>query len=110
MDLKNLSPDRLLMAVNHSFSDRWNGRLQYNHMFSRSKEQNDAGSAQQFDGYGLMDVSMFYDMQRYGRISVGIENLLNEQYINYFSQIRHHNAYYFSGRGRTFSLGYEIDF
>lgn len=110
MDLKNLSPDRLLMAVNHSFSDRWNGRLQYNHMFSRSKEKNDAGSAQQFDGYGLMDVSMFYDMQRYGRISVGIENLLNEQYINYFSQIRHHNAYYFSGRGRTFSLGYEIDF
>ncbi|MGR5457319.1 TonB-dependent receptor, partial [Vibrio alfacsensis] len=30
MDLKNLSPDRLLMAVNHSFSDRWSGRLQYN--------------------------------------------------------------------------------
>lgn len=110
MDLKNLSPDRLLVAVNHSFSDRLNGRVQYNHMFSRTKEKNAAGSAQQFDGYGLMDLSMFYDMQSYGRVSVGIENLFNEQYINYFSQIRHHNAYYFSGRGRTFSLGYEIDF
>ncbi|MGR5349809.1 TonB-dependent receptor [Vibrio mediterranei] len=110
MDLKNLSPDRLLVAVNHSFSDRLNGRVQYNHMFSRTKEKNAAGSAQQFDGYGLMDLSMFYDMQSYGRVRVGIENLFNEQYINYFSQIRHHNAYYFSGRGRTFSLGYEIDF
>jgi iron complex outermembrane receptor protein len=57
-----------------------------------------------------MDLSMFYNMKQYGRISVGIENLFNEQYINYFSQIRHHSAYYFSGRGRTFSLGYEVDF
>ena len=110
MDLKNLSPDRLLVAVNHSFSDRLNGRVQYNHMFSRSKEANGAGAAQHFEGYGLMDISMFYDMNGYGRVSFAVENLLNEQYINYFSQIRNHSSYYFSGRGQTFSLGYELDF
>lgn len=110
MDLKNLTPDRLLLAVNHSFSDTLMSRIQYNHLFDRSKAQNDVGAEQNFDGYGLVDLSTHYDMKDKGRIAFGIENLMDERYVNYFSQIRNHSSYYFSGRGRTFSLSYELDF
>ncbi len=110
MDLKNLTPDRLLLAVNHSFSDALASRVQYNYLFDSKKNANNVGAEQNFDGYGLFDFSTHYDMRDKGRIAFGIENLMDEQYINYFSQIRNHSSYYFSGRGRTFSLSYELDF
>lgn len=110
MDLKNLTPDRLLLAVNHNFSDVLASRVQYNYLFDSQKSANNVGAEQNFDGYGLVDFSTHYDMRDKGRIAFGIENLMDEQYINYFSQIRNHSSYYFSGRGRTFSLSYELDF
>ncbi|PMM56098.1 TonB-dependent receptor [Vibrio splendidus] len=110
MDLKNLTPDRLLLAVNHNFSDVLASRVQYNYLFDSQKSTNNVGAEQNFDGYGLVDFSTHYDMRDKGRIAFGIENLMDEQYINYFSQIRNHSSYYFSGRGRTFSLSYELDF
>ncbi|MDE1463122.1 TonB-dependent receptor [Spartinivicinus poritis] len=109
MDLRNLSPDRLMLAVDHEFNNNLSGRIQYNHLFSREKKANGAGSKQNFDGYGLVDFSVNYNMGNYGRIGFGVENVLNKNYINYFSQIRNHSSYYFSGRGRTFSLSYEFD-
>ena len=46
-----------------------------------------------------------------GRVSVGIENLTDEDYITYYSQAaRISDEYYFTGRGRTFTLGYQLDF
>jgi iron complex outermembrane receptor protein len=110
MDLKNLTPDRLLLAINHSFSDVLDSRLQYNYLFDNSKSTNNVGAEQNFDGYGLVDFSAHYDLQDNGRIAFGIENLLDEQYVNYFSQIRNNSSYYFSGRGRTVSLSYELSF
>ncbi|WP_163937253.1 TonB-dependent receptor [Paraferrimonas sp. SM1919] len=109
-DLKNLSPDRLFIMLSHSFSDSVSANLQYNHLFSRKKQANGAGAAQEFKGYGLVDLSVRYDMGKNGRLNFGIENLLDTQYINYFSQIRNHSSYYFAGRGRTFSVNYEISF
>ncbi|MFM2587453.1 TonB-dependent receptor [Vibrio sp. TBV020] len=110
MDLKNLTPDRLMLAVNHNFTEALMSRVQYNHLFDRNKADNNVGAEQNFDGYGLVDFSTHYDMASKGRIAFGIENLMDEQYVNYFSQIRNHSSYYFSGRGRTFSLSYELDF
>ncbi|MGY3572396.1 TonB-dependent receptor [Vibrio paucivorans] len=110
MDLKNLTPDRLLLAVNHSFTESLMSRVQYNHLFDSSKAENNVGAEQNFEGYGLVDFSTHYDMASKGRIAFGIENVFDEQYVNYFSQIRNHSSYYFSGRGRTFSLSYELDF
>lgn len=110
MDLKNLTPDRLLLAVNHNFSDVLASRIQYNYLFDSKKSAKNVGAEQNFDGYGLVDFSTHYDMRDKGRIAFGIENVMDEQYINYFSQIRNNSSYYFSGRGRTFSLSYELDF
>lgn len=110
MDLKNLTPDRLMLAATHSFTPAISGRMQYNYLFSRGKAANNLGKEQEFDGYGLVDLITSIDLGNKGRVALGIENALDEQYINYFSQIRHHNGYYFSGRGRTFSVNYELSF
>lgn len=98
------------MAVDQRVNDKLSGRLQYNYLFDATKEDNAVGQAQHFDGYGLTDLSARYDLGKQGRVSLGIENIFNKQYVNYFSQIRASDDYYFSGRGRTFSLNYELDF
>ena len=105
-DLKNVSPDRLMLSVQHRFNDDLSAYLQYNHYFDLDNDRVD----QHFDGYGVFDLVGNYNLGRYGRVTFGIENLLDEQYIGYFSQVRKHKDYYFSGRGRTFSVGYEFNF
>ncbi|WP_018693630.1 TonB-dependent receptor [Algicola sagamiensis] len=110
IDLRNMSPDRLYAAFEHQLSDALQGQVQYNYLFDKSKSSSNAGKAQSFDGYGLLDINAHLSLNQHGRLSFGIQNVLNRQYINYFSQVRQHNHYYFSGRGRTFSLSYAIDF
>ena len=46
-----------------------------------------------------------------GKLSLGIENLLDKDYFTYYSQsARVSDEYYFQGRGRTITLGYQLDF
>ena len=63
-----------------------------------------------FDGYGLVDASLAYQLPA-GQLSLGIENLTDEDYLTYYSQAaRISDEYYFTGRGRTFTVGYQLDF
>ena len=46
-----------------------------------------------------------------GQVNVGVSNLLDEQYVTYYSQSALVNdERYFAGRGRTLTLGYKLDF
>ena len=105
-DLKNVAPDHLLLSASHRFNDQLSGMLQYNHYFDKDNDRVN----QHFDGYGIFDLVGHYDMGRYGRVTFGIQNLLDEQYIGYFSQVRKADNFYFSGRGRVVTLGYETNF
>ena len=106
MDLKNISPDRLMFATNFDATDNLFTCIQVNTvMYS----END-GKEQQFDGYILVDASIKYDMQKYGRLTFAAENVMDKFYVGYFSQIRKHSSYYFSGRGRNYSLSYQFNF
>lgn len=108
IDLKNLSPDRIMIGADYHYNDAIIARLQVNHL--KSRHNVDVAEGQFFKGYTLFDATVAYNMRDYGRLSFAVENLTDEFYINYFSQIRNANAYYFSGRGRTFSLDYQISF
>jgi iron complex outermembrane receptor protein len=60
-------------------------------------------------GYTLYDMSANYDLGRLGKLTLGVENLLNRQYILSWSQLagfRNFNA----GRGRVVSISHEIKF
>lgn len=102
----NIAPDTLKLGWNATWSDRLSSRLQSTYYFDRSVDNPELD----FDGYGLVDASLVYRLP-VGRVSVGVENLTDEDYLTYYSQsARISDEYYFTGRGRTFSLGYQLDF
>ncbi|KHS86730.1 TonB-dependent receptor [Pectobacterium carotovorum] len=102
----NIAPDRLITSWSANWNDQWSSFVQTNYAFGRSFD--DAGMA--FDGYLLMDAAVGYKLP-YGRLNVAVANLLDKQYITYYSQAAlNNNTRYFSGRGRTVTLGYSIDF
>ncbi|MEQ9941467.1 TonB-dependent receptor [Pectobacterium aroidearum] len=102
----NIAPDRLITSWSANWNDQWSSFVQANYAFSRGFDE--AGLA--FDGYLLMDAAVGYKLP-YGRLNVAVANLLDKQYITYYSQAGLVNdTRYFSGRGRTVTLGYSIDF
>ncbi|UUE37910.1 TonB-dependent receptor [Pectobacterium aroidearum] len=104
--LNNVAPDRVIASWSANWNDKWSSFVQANYAFSRSFDE--AGLA--FDGYLLMDAAVGYKLP-YGRLNVAVANLLDKQYITYYSQAAQANdTRYFSGRGRTVTLGYSIDF
>lgn len=116
----NVAPDRLNIFA------EWNGttdilgggqlpvnaRVQASHFFDRNVHGPGAPSPtnQNFDGYTLVDLNMGI-MTGVGDFRFGVENLLDEQFITYYSQTATPlNERYFAGRGRTFSVTYEKQF
>jgi iron complex outermembrane receptor protein len=62
-----------------------------------------------FDGYTTVDASIaipVYD----GTLSIGIQNLLNEDYYTYYSQTVGTDTRYFKGMGRTATIGFTLPF
>ncbi len=102
----NISPDRYGVSWQANWSDQLNSRVQANHYVSRGFDEADLN----FDGYSLVDASLGYRLP-VGEASLGIENLLNRDYITYYAQAGDtRDDRYFAGRGRTFTLGYQLSF
>lgn len=102
----NIAPDTLRLSWSAAWSDRLSSHLQTSYYFDRSVDDPEL----EFDGYPLVDASLAYRLP-VGRVSFGIENLTDEDYVTYYSQsARISDEYYFKGRGRTFTLGYQLDF
>ena len=79
-------------------------RLQGQHLFEREFEGGDPRNG--FEGYTLFDAVGVWRAP-FGDVSLGVQNLLDEQYVSYFSdtQAPTDNLRYFAGRGRTLTLG-----
>lgn len=106
LDGANIAPDRYGLSWQATWSDTLNSRLQVNHYASRGFDS----PGLNFDGYSLVDASVGYRLP-VGEASLGIENLLNRDYMTYYAQAGStRDDQYFAGRGRTFTLGYQIDF
>lgn len=102
----NVPPETFRATWSAGWTQALSSHLQYSHFLDRDVE----GDTLDFDGYGLFDASLAYQTSA-GKISLGIENLLDETYITYYSQAaRASDDYYFRGRGRTITLGYQHDF
>lgn len=104
LDGRNIAPDRVNLYVEGALSNAVSGRLQYSILLNRDFE---GGLPQHdFDGYELMDAVATYRHQELGEFTVGVENLLNEEYITYYSQTLTYvnDSTYFAGRGRTYTL------
>ena len=110
----DIAPNRLNGFVNVEFDNNFNGRLQVSRLFDRDFAGLAAppkGKAD-FNGYTVVDLYLGKTIGKGGEISLGIDNLLDRQYITYFSQTERNqkNDTFFAGNGRTFTLIYNHKF
>jgi iron complex outermembrane recepter protein len=98
----NISPDRLLLWGEYE-TGPLAFRLQAQTFLERDFDGEPASNS--FDGYSVLDAVARYTAG-FGAVSLGVQNLLDEQYISYFSDTQGptDNLRYFAGRGRTATL------
>ena len=107
LDGANISPDRLNLAADYQ-TGKWALRLQVQSYLKRDMQ--DAIVKDDFDGYTLADAFVRYELP-VGALSLGVQNLLDKQYISYNSDTTSPaNDKFFAGRGRTATLGWESRF
>ena len=118
MGVLDINPDKFAWSVTWNFVPRGDITLGATTLFSRKLSGTDvrAFDGQNFsftektNGYTLFDLGMNYETERWGRFSLGIENLLDKQYILSWSQPPGGFQNYWAGRGRMVSLTHTIKF
>ncbi|OSM96812.1 TonB-dependent receptor [Lonsdalea populi] len=106
LDGLNVPPDRLTASWAATWSPKWTSFIQANYAFDRSMDN----AEKDFNGYLLVDAAVGYALPR-GKLKLAVANLFDKKYITYYSQSAIINSErYFSGRGRTLTLGYSVDF
>jgi iron complex outermembrane receptor protein len=102
----NVSPDRLTAFWTQAWTPGFDTRLQASRAFDRDFDSSD----NDFEGYTTVDLLGRFRLSL-GTLSVGIENLLGEQYIAYNSQTTPpRDDTYTAGRGRVLTLGWSHRF
>ncbi|MFK4875130.1 TonB-dependent receptor [Novosphingobium sp. ZW T3_23] len=113
LDGANISPDRINVWASYNRGPV-SARVQAGLYLDRKFDGAPANTA--FSGYTLTDAVLRYDLLRWGGITLAASNLFDVDYVTYNSQtIRStaaatDNARYFTGRGRTVTLGWDYRF
>ncbi|AFT68416.1 Outer membrane receptor protein, mostly Fe transport [Alloalcanivorax dieselolei B5] len=106
----NVAPDRLITSWSARWSSKLSSFVQANYAFDKNFDKSVKGDDMDFDGYLLVDAAIGYQLPK-GQLSVALSNLLNKQYVTYYSQSAlANNDRYFTGRGRTLTVGYRLNF
>ena len=109
LDGANISPDRILAAVNYA-QGPLTARVQAQGYLERKFDGGDPRN--DFQGYTLLDASLRYDTARWGGVTLAVQNLFDEFYVDYSSDTRQptDNLRFFGGRGRTFTVAWDYQF
>lgn len=112
---RSQGPDKLVLAGRWAFARAWSVQLNVAHWLPRDvnvgKVSGTTSLEEHFAGYTVADLAVRW-ASPWGELGVGIENLLNRQYITYYSQAHYagSNDDYYAGRGRTLSLNWRRSF
>ncbi len=117
MGVLDINPDKFAAAVTWNFLPNADATLGFTSLFGRHLRGSDTRAYdgrtfsydEQTHGYTLFDLGVNYDMARYGKLSLGVENLFDKQYILSWSQLAGYQNYW-AGRGRMTSVTYTITF
>jgi iron complex outermembrane receptor protein len=117
MGILDISPDKVTASLTWTPNDAFDATLGVTRTMSRDLTEtwvspvngNTYGNEEDTYGYALWDLSANYDLGTYGKLSVGIENLFDKQYVLTWSQLPGWQNYW-SGRGRMFSISHTIKF
>lgn len=101
----NIGPDRLNLTVDFNPAGIWSARLQSFTFFDKTFRNAAGAETARFDGYTVVDGFVAANFNA-TRVSLGIANLIDKQYITYYGQAGagNRNDRYFAGRGRTFMV------
>lgn len=117
MGILDLSPDKITASLTWTPTERLDTTLGVSKTFDRDLREtfvNPANGAvyrneENTYGYALWDLSVNYDTGAYGKLSLGVENLFDKQYVLTWSQLPGWQNF-FSGRGRMVSLTHTFTF
>lgn len=104
----NISPDRITAFWDQTWSETVSTRLQGSKALDRDFDSKGVRVAST-DGYTTVDLQARFKLP-VGQLSLGVENLFDEQYVTYYSQSTPRNDTYVSGRGRVFSANWSHRF
>ena len=112
---RSQGPDKLVLASNWAFAPAWSAQLNVAHWLPRDvnlgKVSGTTSLEEHSAGYTVADLAVRW-ASPWGELGMGIENLLNRQYITYYSQAHYagSNDDYYAGRGRTFTVSWKRQF
>ena len=107
-DLVSLSagpPDQLKLYLNFVLYD-WDGRVSW----IKYDDKVYKNTVYAFDGYQIANLDFSREFGNGATFGVAIQNLLDEQYIDLYSQISRNNNWYVAGAGRTIGFSYNHRF
>ncbi|KAF1685849.1 TonB-dependent receptor [Pseudoxanthomonas broegbernensis] len=105
MGASDIGPDKLGMNVQWRFVP--NAEFVLASTTYRGRTLN---TGEHTSGRTLLDLTMGYDTGRFGKLSLGVENLLDKQYILFGSESSTSNRDWMAGRGRMYSLSHTVTF
>ncbi|WNH53614.1 TonB-dependent receptor [Stenotrophomonas oahuensis] len=106
LDGLNIAPNRAIATWSAQWKPKLSTFVQGQYAFNRNFDE----AAKQFQGYALFDLAAEYKLSK-GSVQLGVANLFDRQYITYYSQSALIEPdRYFAGRGRTVTVGYQLDF
>ncbi len=110
LDGANISPDRLNLAASFARGPL-SARVQTQFYLSRDFQGLVRDPRNDFGGYTLTDATVRYQTG-IGALSLSAQNLFNKQYITYASDTQRptDNTFFFAGRGRSLTLGWDYRF
>ena len=108
MGVSDINPDKLAASFSWKFMPNAEFTLGATRLFSRDVNKG-TSRAEHTTGYTLYDLAVNYDTGRFGKLSLGVENVADKFYILSYSQVGGQDNY-MSGRGRVISLTHSIKF
>lgn len=108
MGVSDISPDKIAGSATWKFTERGDVRVGFTTLRDREINIGRQGE-ERTKGYTLLDLSANYDLKKYGKLSLGVENLTNKFYFLSWSQVDFFRNY-FAGRGRVTSLTHTMTF
>jgi iron complex outermembrane receptor protein len=109
MGANDISPDKIGVNLYWRVAPQLDLNVGAMTLLSRTLNQGRSG-AEHTSGRTLLDLSVNYDTGRFGKLTLGVENLLDKQYIMTTSEASNANDDWMAGRGRVFSLSHNINF
>ncbi|TDP72324.1 TonB-dependent receptor [Roseateles toxinivorans] len=108
LGVNDVNPDKFGMSATWKYMANADVTLGFTKLMSRHINAG-TGSEENTTGYTLFDLDTNYDFGRYGKLTLGVENLANKFYVLSWSQVPGFRNYW-AGRGRVVTVTHTLTF